>query len=163
MTIKLTLEPVTIKNRIMAERLEVFPHQVNFVESVRECLKEADELSAWHPVCIWDGDTLIGFAMYGKIPELMNTRLWFDRFLLDKHHQGKGYAKPAFRLVLDEIQTQYPNTNIYLSVYEENQQAITLYQSMGFHFTGELDTKGEKIMLLADLGKLVTNICSKYL
>ena len=38
--------------------------------------------------------------------------------------------------------------DIYLSVYEENHVAISLYQSYGFKFNGELDTKGEKIMVL---------------
>lgn len=46
------------------------------------------------------------------------------------------------------MQVHYPNTDIYLSVYEENQQAIALYQFFGFVFTGELDSKGEKIMRL---------------
>lgn len=109
-------------------------------------MEEADALKAWHPVCIYDGEILIGFAMYGQISEPAYTRLWFDRFLIDKHHQGKGYARPAIQLILKEMWTCYPNMDIYLSVYEENQKAIALYQSFGFMFTGELDTKGEKIM-----------------
>ena len=62
-------------------------------------------------------------------------------------HQGKGYAKPAVQLILQEIRTHYPNANIYLSVYAENHPAIALYRSFGFAFTGELDTKGEEIMI----------------
>ena len=55
-------------------------------------MKEADQLAAWHPMCIYDNDTLIGFAMYGMIQEPAYTRLWFDRLLIDKQHQGKGYV-----------------------------------------------------------------------
>ena len=62
-------------------------------------------------------------------------------------YQGKGYAKPAVQLILQEIRTHYPNANIYLSVYAENHPAIALYRSFGFAFTGELDTKGEEIMI----------------
>ena len=146
-TINLILKPITGENRDIAEALTVFPHQAGYIETVRECLKEADQLDAWRPICILDGDIPIGFAMYGRITEPANTRLWFDRFLIDRRYQGKGYAKPAIQLILKDMQVHYPNTDIYLSVYEENQQAIALYQSFGFVFTGELDSKGEKIML----------------
>lgn len=88
----LSLIPVTSKNRRAAEKLKVFPHQTGFIESVADCMKEADQLAAWHPMCIYDNDTLIGFAMYGMIQEPAYTRLWFDRLLIDKQHQGKGYV-----------------------------------------------------------------------
>ena len=41
----LSLKPVTGKNRRAAEELEVFPHQTKFIESVAECMKEADQLA----------------------------------------------------------------------------------------------------------------------
>lgn len=91
----LSLIPVTSKNRRAIEKLKVFPHHTGFIESVADCMKEADQLAAWHPMCIYDNDTLIGFTMYGMIQEPAYTRLWFDRLLIDKQHQGKGYAKPA--------------------------------------------------------------------
>ena len=134
----LSLIPVTSKNRRAIEKLKVFPHQTGFIESVADCMKEADQLAAWHPMCIYDNDTLIGFTMYGMIQEPAYTRLWFDRLLIEK---------PAVQLILQEIRTHYPNTDIYLSVYAENHPAIALYRSFGFEFTGELDTKGEEIMI----------------
>lgn len=88
----LSLIPVTSKNRRAIEKLKVFPHQTGFIESVADCMKEADQLAAWHPMCIYDNDTLIGFTMYGMIQEPAYTRLWFDRLLIDKQHQGKGDA-----------------------------------------------------------------------
>lgn len=90
----LSLIPVTSKNRRAIEKLKVFPHQTGFIESVADCMKEADQLAAWHPMCIYDNDTLIGFTLYGMIQEPAYTRLWFDRLLIDKQHQGKGYALP---------------------------------------------------------------------
>ena len=42
----LSLIPVTSKNRRAAEELEVFSHQTGFIESVAECMKEADQLAA---------------------------------------------------------------------------------------------------------------------
>ena len=75
----LSLKPVTGKNRRAAEKLEVFPHQTGFIESVADCMKEADQLAAWHPMCIYDNDTMIGFTMYGMIQEPAYARLWFCR------------------------------------------------------------------------------------
>ena len=75
----LSLKPVTSKNRRAAEKLEVFPHRTEFIESIAECMKEADQLAAWHPMCIYDNDTMIGFTMYGMIQEPAYTRLWFCR------------------------------------------------------------------------------------
>ena len=63
MTINLILKPITGENRDIAEALTVFPHQAGYIETVRECLKEADQLDAWRPICILDGDIPIGFAM----------------------------------------------------------------------------------------------------
>lgn len=143
----LSLKPVTYKNHRAAEAPEVFPYQTGFIESVAEYMKEADQLAAWHPMCIYDKDSIMGFTMYGMIQEPAYTRLWFDCLLIDKQHQGKGYAKPAVQLILQEIRTHYPNTDIYLSVYAQNHPAIALYRSFGFAFTGELDTKGEEIMI----------------
>lgn len=60
----LSLKPVTYKNHRAAEAPEVFPYQTGFIESVAEYMKEADQLAAWHPMCIYDNDTLIGFTMY---------------------------------------------------------------------------------------------------
>ena len=60
----LSLIPVTSKNRRAAEELEVCPHQTGFIESVAECMKEADQLAAWHPMCIYDKDSIMGFTMY---------------------------------------------------------------------------------------------------
>ena len=143
----LSLKPVTYKNHRAAEAPEVFPYQTGFIESVAEYMKEADQLAAWHPMCIYDIDSIMGFTMYGMIQEPAYTRLWFDCLLIDKQHQGKGYAKPAVQLILQEIRTHYPNANISLSVYAQNHPAIALYRSFGFAFTGELDTKGEEIMI----------------
>lgn len=145
---EIRLEPVTDKNRTLAERLEIYPEQMDYIESVKECMREADELKDWKPVCIVDGGRMIGFAMYGRICEEKYTRLWFDRFLIDRQYQGQGYAKRAIPVILREMTEQYPGMDIYLSVYEKNQAAVALYESYGFVFTGELDTKGEKVMVL---------------
>ena len=144
----LTLVPVTEQNRAQAEKLSVCPGQEHFIETVAECLSEADTLSEWEPVCIQDGEKMVGFAMYGLIHEPKYTRVWFDRFLIDGSCQHHGYGRQAVRTILHQLRKEFPGENIYLSAYEDNQVAISLYASFGFRFNGELDINGEKVMVL---------------
>lgn len=93
-TMKIRLEPVTVASRAAVERLETAPGQEGFVESVAECLAEADRRRCWRPVGVYDGDALIGFAMYGFFWEYLPFgRLWLDRLLIDRRFQGRGYGQ----------------------------------------------------------------------
>ena len=139
-TSQLHFEEVTPSNRTEIERLEIFSEQSGFIESVSACLQEADALDLWRPVGIYDGSTLIGFAMYGFFPEL--GELWLDRLLIDKRYQHKGYGEQAVLALLDRLSTEYGQDTIYLSVYVDNTGAIQLYQRIGFCFNGRYDTKG---------------------
>lgn len=143
----LHFEPIGTENRKEAERLQVFPAQAGFIESVRECLLEADGAGQWRPVGICDGEALVGFAMYGYFASPSPGRLWLDRLLIDKVHQGKGYGKAAVLALLEKLHREYDSPQVYLSVYENNTAAIALYRQVGFRFTGEYDTKGEKMMV----------------
>ena len=145
---ELHFEPVTMENQAQMERLQLLPAQSGFIESVSECLSEAKECRAWRPVGIYDRDTLIGFAMYGCFPEPA-PRVWLDRLLIDQSFQGKGYGKAAVAALLERIRTEYGCGRVYLSVYDVNTTAIALYEKIGFRFNGELDTKGEKVMVLS--------------
>ncbi|MEG2195153.1 MAG: GNAT family N-acetyltransferase [Terrisporobacter sp.] len=129
--------------------LKIKDNQEGFIESVEECLKEAEELSLWKPVGIYDGHNLIGFAMYGYWEsEGTCGRVWLDRFLIDEKFQGKGYSKPVLKELIKEIHDFYNCDEIYLSLYDDNFVAKSIYEGLGFKFNGELDTKGEKIMVL---------------
>ena len=143
----LTLAPVTAANRAAVSALHVLPEQTGFIESVPECLAEADALPDWQPLCLLEGETPVGFAMYGFITVDRPPRLWFDRLLIDGRFQGRGLGDAAFAAVLARIRSEFPGRDIYLSVYEENQQALRMYEKYGFRRSGELDTKGEKIMV----------------
>ena len=145
-TSQLHFEEVTPSNRTEIEKLEIFSEQSGFIESVSACLQEADALDLWRPVGIYDGSTLIGFAMYGYFPEPAPGQLWLDRLLIDKRYQGKGYGKQAVLSLLDRLHTEYQSGTVYLSVYENNPHAIKLYQQIGFRFNGKYDSKGEHIM-----------------
>lgn len=86
--------------------------------------------------------------MYGFFAnETPHGRLWLDRLLIDKKFQGKGYGKSALYQLINILFTKYNTSTIYLSVFDDNVFATNLYKSVGFKFTGELDLRGEKIMV----------------
>ena len=74
--------------------------------------------------------------------------MWLDRFFIDERFQGRGYAKPVLIQLIRKIHEEYGYDEIYLSVYESNQLAIKVYQSLGFVFNGEHDINDELVMVL---------------
>lgn len=136
---------ITKHNRQEVLKLAVDSSQESFIESVAECLKEADEYPAWRPKAIYADEILVGFMMYG-----MFERVWFDRLLIDKRYQGKGYGTKVVSEALKMLRTEYGQKEIYLSAYPDNHKALKLYERFGFVKTGELDTKGEQIMVHRD-------------
>lgn len=141
------IEPVSFHNQRAVLALETAPGQEGFIESPRECLEEAAAIPNWKPVALCVGSTVVGFAMYGAFPQYGN-RLWLDRLLIDRKHQGKGYGSQALTMLVAKLAAEYDQKEIYLSIYEENELAQGMYERHGFRFTGELDLKGEKIMVL---------------
>lgn len=140
---------VTQSNRQKVTTLSVKDTQLKCIETVGECLLEADLCDCWKPTAIYLDSDLIGFAMYGLFSyEGRYGRVWLDRFLIDKNHQGKGYALPVLKALIDKIHGQYNYNELYLSVYESNVTAIKIYEKLGFKFNGELDINGEKVMRL---------------
>ena len=135
---ELHFEPITEENRKEAEALSPAPGQENYIESVADCMREADERDSWRPLGIYDGSTLVGFAMYG----------FFQEYLF----QHRGYGQIAVSCLLNRIWKEYGCSKIYLSVYSDNTAAINLYRKLGFAFNGELDLKGEKVMVCHSRG-----------
>lgn len=143
------LLPASTKNRSDLLKLTLLPNQTHFIESVEDCLKEADALSLWRPVGIYDDDTLIGFAMYGLWKkEGDHGRVWLDRILIDQSQQKKGYGKKALIALIRHIFESYDYDEVYLSLYEDNTVALNLYKKLGFSFNGEKDIHNELIMVL---------------
>ena len=149
---KLKLVPVNDENRPQVLSLSVGTGQEHFIETVEECLKEANRNFEWEPVCICDKDTMIGFAMYGNITLEKGKQVWIDRFLIDHHYQHMGYGKKSVKLIIDQLHTEFPDMDIRLSVYEDNEVAISLYESFGFIFNDERDINGEAVMILKAIG-----------
>ena len=141
-----TFTTVTEENIDIFKELHVADDQLDNIETVMECFEEARKSALWKPFAIACDGEYVGFTMYGEFHD--PHRVWFDRFFIDERFQGKGYAKAVISIILAQIATDYHCKEIYLSVYPHNTLAINLYKQMGFAFTGELDTKGEHVMVL---------------
>ena len=70
-------EKVTSDNRKAVENLQVFAEQQAFIESMAENLKESDQFPEWESAGIYDGNQLIGYAMYGR---WQDGRVWLTAF-----------------------------------------------------------------------------------
>jgi diamine N-acetyltransferase len=91
--------------------------------------------------CIYAGEEMVGFAMYGPEDD-DETLFWIDRLMIAEGHRGKGYARAAMRLILDEARAR-GFSRVGLSTSPGNVKAIRLYESLGFRATGEVDDNEE--------------------
>lgn len=145
---ELSVEPVTKGNRAQVLALAVAEEQKGFVETPAQCLEEASRLGLWRPVALCTGGEIVGFAMYGRFPrEGTHGRVWLDRLLIDRRHQGKGYGAAAVDILCRRLQKEYACDRVFLSCYPHNKAAIALYEKKGFCFNGEKDINGEDVMV----------------
>ncbi|WP_195986504.1 GNAT family N-acetyltransferase [Clostridium sp. D53t1_180928_C8] len=154
----LIIKKVNENNYKEIVNLKVAKGQENYIETVEACLEEAKEYSVWNPVGIYDKEKPVGFAMYGLfLEEGDNGRVWLDRFLISAENQGMGYGKTAVKFLIDHLYKGYGYDEVYLSVYEDNKNAINLYKELGFKFNGEDDVNGEKVMVINFKSKVDNN------
>ena len=130
--------------------LEIASEQKGFcasnADSLQEAYGNAQQGFVDVPYVIYDSDVMVGFIMYGFVKEEEDDvygedcyNIW--RIMVDKNHQGKGYAKQAVEKVLEEIKTKpYGEANyIYTSYKPTNLASKSLFESFGFAETGEID------------------------
>ncbi|POZ54735.1 Spermine/spermidine acetyltransferase [Lysinibacillus sphaericus] len=142
------IRDITALNKENVLALHIAANQQDFIETTQQCLDEAASDRRFIPVGLYREDTVVGFAMYGLFPhEDGSQRVWLDRFLIDERYQHKGLGKYFLQQLIDFLQATYNCEKIFLSVYDNNKVAIHLYQLFGFVFNGELDEKGEKVMV----------------
>lgn len=144
----ISIHDVTKENEEDILSLSVSESQTNFIETTEQCLDDAKEYPEFKPVGLYSNKELVGFAMYGYFPEEMkNGRVWLDRFLIDAKYQGIGYGKAMLTALIQKLVQEFSCQEIYLSLYEDNQSALRLYEKFGFQFNGESDINNEKVMV----------------
>ena len=94
---------------------------------------------------IYAGKTPVGFVMLSVIPAKAEYFLW--RFMIDRRHQRRGYARRAMHLVIEHVKTLPGAREFYLSHLRGNAAAAALYLELGFRYTGD-ETDGDLLMRL---------------
>lgn len=135
------IKEVDETNEREVRRIKLKSDQLNFIESVDECLAEAEEYEEWRPVAIYSNGSIVGFAMYGSFGPNRDT--WIDRFMIDKKYQGQGFGRKAMMHLIKRVSKEYEVDIIYLSIVEENKAAYHLYSQLGFEYMHEKDPNGE--------------------
>jgi diamine N-acetyltransferase len=132
---------ITKENWYEIANLKVTEEQHKFIEStVANCLVQAETEYKEDAVSVglYEGDIPIGYAMYGWFDE-EEKAVYLNQFVIDSTCQGKGYAKPLLRLLMEHFKKDYNCKFMYLSIHPENKLAQKLYESIGFHLTGEIE------------------------
>ena len=154
----LHLERVNGKNVWDILKLKVADTQRSFVAgndiSIIEAYTAITANGHAFPFGIYKNETPVGFLMvgfdvddyWGDAPQIAkgNYNLW--RLMIDETHQKKGFGKEAVRLALEFIES-FPCGKAeycWLSYEPDNEAARQLYNSFGFHETGDMD--GEELI-----------------
>lgn len=142
-----TLKEVTRENLREVLALDVAPSQRKFVASVAVSIAQAHFYpeSAWFRA-VYDDETLVGFAMLSVKPDQPVLIL---RLIIDARFQGRGYGTAAVGLLTDAVKRIRPNDELLLVSHEPTEgHPGPFYERLGFEYTGETDSDGERILRL---------------
>jgi diamine N-acetyltransferase len=143
------LKEIDADNWREALGLELNPDQEHFVASNVYSLAEAyvkPEWPVYRPLAVYDGEQLVGFAMYTCNPASAKNH-YVQRLMIDRRFQGRGYGRAAMAELLKLIRGNESCEEISLCVDPQNVNARSLYRSLGFEGTGEM-LDGQEIFTL---------------
>ncbi len=86
-----------------------------------------------------EGDTVVGFAdIYGFTPR---DHAFIGNLVIASTHRGKGLGRRLIAHMLTLIFERYRLPEARISVFEANEQALSLYRRLGFEEYGEEQRK----------------------
>jgi diamine N-acetyltransferase len=138
------IRPVIKANWRALVKLQVGEAQRNFVDSNVYSIAESqfgfDFEGHWdyHPFGIYDGDTPVGFLMYGVNFEHPTSQAFIARLMVDEKFQGKGFGRFGMQKMLEIFRADDRVKEVGISYEPENDVARKLYASCGFAETGEM-------------------------
>jgi len=117
--------------------LEVDEPQLEFVAPVANYLALcAYGDSPWQPLAVRAGEEVVGFVMWGVDPD--DQSFWIGGLVIDRRHQRRGYGRAVVAQLLERAASD-GHRQAALSYDLRNTVARSLYASMGFVETGEVD------------------------
>lgn len=142
---EITLKEVDKENWEECVELNVSEEQNDYVAANWYSILQAKFEEEIYPLCIYDGQVMVGFLMYDLDPD--TNRMEMCRLMIDHKYQGKGYGRSAVLKLLDLIREKYGKIKFYTSTVPGNTAAQKLYESIGFKKTGEI-MWGEVVMAI---------------
>jgi diamine N-acetyltransferase len=144
-----TVRPVTIDNWFKVTELRPTPEQesAGFVAPNTFSLAQAWAEPWWRPHAIYAGDTLVGFVMFGRLPDQLPA--YYEgygvpdehcilRFMVDGRYQRRGYGRAALQQVIAMLRAEAGSRAVTLSYELHNDAAAALYAGLGFTVTGRI-------------------------
>ena len=143
-----TLRPITSDNWYECTQLAPTEEQrrIGFVEPNYGSLAQAYAERWWQPYAIYAGETMIGFAMYGRWPAtgLPAHHVYASpgtdfilRFMIDGRYQGQGYGRRRHgRGRLPRSKPSLMRATIEISYDAINTAMVRLCRRVGFQPTG---------------------------
>ena len=106
------------------------PDKPHYVRYIKEELEEIfDNPKACRAYGVWEDDKLIGWGAY-RIKS--NGAYEICSIVIDKSHRGKGLGKRMLEKLIKVIQKNQKSSNIHLTVYPDNLDALLLYLKSNF-------------------------------
>jgi diamine N-acetyltransferase len=137
------LKKVTRENWEEALQLQVREDQSKFAPTVAVSLakvyiKPDGPNVEYLPFAIYDGKKLVGFIMHAY-EENTSDMYWINGFIIDAKYQGKGYGRSSMTEMIAWIRKTFRQCNeIRLTVFQDNNLAKKLYESLGFVKTSQM-------------------------
>ena len=147
------IRPVDKDNWRALIKLQVREDQKHFVApnlfSIAEAQFGDDFEGHWdmYPYGIYDGDTPVGFLMYGYNFEHPKQQAFIIRLMVDEKFQNKGYGRFGIQKLLEIFRADERIKTVGISYEPENEAARRLYASLGFVEPGEM-VEGEVLAVL---------------
>jgi len=149
----ITLQPINWNNVDDVYELDVDDAQKNFVAPNSFSLAEAyaslldDSVPTRHTFAVCNNDEVVGFMMIyfdagdnNPFKDDDQPFYFFNRFMIGKQFQGRGYGKAAMALIVDYVKA-WPHgkaMSFYTSFEPANDAVRKLYADFGFVETGEI-------------------------
>ena len=137
------LKEITKENWRQAIKLKVREDQQKFVASNVVSIAQSKVEPYLVPLAVYDDETMVGFAMYGRDPE--DGSYWIVRLMVDAQLQGKGYGRAATQALLGLMRELPGCDEVRLSHVPQNVGAEQLYLDLGFEKTGIVE-EGEHVL-----------------
>lgn len=143
-----TLRKIDRSNWREAIAQNVAPGQESFVSSPVKSLAAAfvrqyGDHFEYVPMGIYDGERMVGYVSLLCEPNSIDN-YWIDDIMIDARWQGRGYGRAALGETIRFILAAYPRcATVKLACHRMNTRAASLYLSIGFRPTGEIDAYGQ--------------------